>query len=122
MKTYGGVKLHAFLTLTLHGDEWTASCSRSFIAGEGALRAHWTGVWEGVSCRSVYRQCRGEKILDPIGNRTPAVKLVATHYAKIIIMTPILHVLVKRKLKTGTVLKTLYKVQCNRSKILNLCL
>jgi hypothetical protein len=47
MKTYGGVDvyIHVFLTSVLVGDEWSASCSCSFIPGERALGNHCIGGW-----------------------------------------------------------------------------
>jgi hypothetical protein len=37
------VKFHAFLTLTLHGDEWSHSCCGHFTTRENVSSAHMLG-------------------------------------------------------------------------------
>jgi hypothetical protein len=43
----GGNKLHAFLTLALDGDEWSASRPSSFTHRERAPDTHWIEGWVG---------------------------------------------------------------------------
>jgi hypothetical protein len=47
MKAYGGVdvKTHIFLTLTLVGREWSASCPGRFTPGERIPGTDWIGRW-----------------------------------------------------------------------------
>jgi hypothetical protein len=47
MKTYWGVevKLHAFLTSALDGDEWSASRPGRFTPRERVPSTHWIGGW-----------------------------------------------------------------------------
>jgi hypothetical protein len=47
MKAYGGVdiQIHIFLTSTLVGDEWPASCTGRFTPGERDPDIHWIGGW-----------------------------------------------------------------------------
>jgi hypothetical protein len=41
------VQLHAFLTLTLDGGEWSASRPDRFNAEERNVSTHWIGGWVG---------------------------------------------------------------------------
>jgi hypothetical protein len=40
-----GVQLHAFLTLAVDGDEWSASLSGPLTTREGAPGTRWIGGW-----------------------------------------------------------------------------
>jgi hypothetical protein len=50
MKTYGGVdiQIYIFLTSTLVGSEWSASCSGRYIPGRNTPGIHWIGGWMGL--------------------------------------------------------------------------
>jgi hypothetical protein len=65
MKAYGGVdvQIPIFLTSALAGGEWSGSDPRRFTTRERAPGIHWVGPRAGVD--------DVEKILDPIGIRTP---------------------------------------------------
>jgi hypothetical protein len=47
MKAYRGmdIQIHIFLTLTLAGGQWLASCPRHFTPRERATGTHWLGGW-----------------------------------------------------------------------------
>jgi len=47
MKMYLGVELHTFLTLTLHGGEWSVSRSGRFTPRDTTPGTHWIGSWVG---------------------------------------------------------------------------
>jgi hypothetical protein len=49
MKAYGGVdvQIRIFLTSTLVGGEWSASCPGRFTPEERAPGTHWIGGWVG---------------------------------------------------------------------------
>jgi hypothetical protein len=70
MNAYGGVDVyvHVFLTSALVGGEWSALTPVRFTPGERVPDTHqirdWLGPRAGLD--------DVEKILDPIGTRTPA--------------------------------------------------
>jgi hypothetical protein len=70
-KAYGGVdvKIHVFWISALDAGDWTASRSGLITPGERAPRYPLDRKLGGPQSRS--GQCGEEKILDPIGTRTP---------------------------------------------------
>jgi hypothetical protein len=71
LKTYWGVELwlHALLTSTLDGGEWSASHPGLFFPRERAPGAHWVGGWMGS---------RAEKFPAPIWTgTTPIIQPIA---------------------------------------------
>jgi hypothetical protein len=70
MKAYGGVdvQINASLTLTLVGDEWSASRPGRFTSGERALGTHWIGGWVGP--RTSLEDAEKRKFLTPLGLNT----------------------------------------------------
>lgn len=54
LKTNEGLKvqLHSFITSTLEGSVWSASCPGCFISGERTASTYWIG--------SCHRNCRGQ--------------------------------------------------------------
>jgi hypothetical protein len=67
MKTYGGVEVqrHAFLTPSLDGGEWSASCPCRFSTGEGTCCTQWIGGWEGT--RTGLDAVEKRKTSSPVG-------------------------------------------------------
>jgi hypothetical protein len=61
MKTYGGVdvQIHVFLSSSVIGGEWSASCFGRFTAEERAPGTSWIGVWVGPT--TGLTTWRGEK-------------------------------------------------------------
>jgi len=77
MKTYGGLEvlLHALLTSSLDGGEWSASCLSSFTPGVRAPGTHWIG--DCVDPRASLNAVTDRKVPSSVGNRTPLVQPVA---------------------------------------------
>jgi hypothetical protein len=74
MKTYGGVEvyLHALLVSSLDIGEWSASRPDYFTSG----RKYLVPIAEdaGWTLKTVWPQCRKEKFITPVGNRTPITR------------------------------------------------
>jgi hypothetical protein len=83
MKAYWGVdvQLHAFLTSTLDGGEWSASHPGRLTPRERAPGTQWIGGWVGP--RAVLDTVVKRKIPSPrreSNPRTPIVQAVAQRY------------------------------------------
>jgi len=77
MKTYWGNRDKAppiLKTSALDGDEWSASRTGRFIAGEINPSIHWIGGWEGPmsGLDAVSKEIK-ILLITPAGNRTPFV-------------------------------------------------